>query len=114
VTTREFSAQEAEAFFSKLFRGKHHIPGKLRRDGSASWSVGNVNPMSTFDSDELTRLVFLAHEHALRVEVLPSGPRCLRIAATKRCRLEDAPSWPLVEGHPTLDQAVGKFRERTP
>ena len=108
---REWSEADAEAFFSKLFRGKHHIPGKLRRDSLTSWSVGSVQPMSTFDSDYLTRLVFLAHDHCVRVELMQSGPGRLRIMASKRVRFEEAKSWPLVEAHPTLEEAVSKFRE---
>jgi hypothetical protein len=109
---KEWREQDAEAFFAELFRGKHHIPGKLRQETPTCWSVGSVQPMSSFDYDDLTRLVFLAHEYCVRVELLPSGPGRLRIAASKRVRFAEAKSWPLVEAHPTLEEAVEKFRAR--
>jgi hypothetical protein len=106
---KQWSEDEAREFFAKVFRGEHHIPGKLKPFGTG-WKVGNVYRPSTWDYDELTRLVFFAHDFGVRVEILPGQPGKVAIAAWKRVRLEEAGDSPIVEGHPTLEQAVAMHR----
>ena len=103
-----WTEQEATAFFAELFHGEHHIPGKLKPWGKG-WSLTTFVTPSTFDFDELTRLVFLAHEHRVRVEISPASPKYLRISAWKRPPLEDV-SGSVIEGHPSLEQAVDKWK----
>lgn len=64
--------------------------------------------LATFDFDQLTRLVFLAHEARCRCDVSPAG-HCLQIFLSQR-----ATTGGLAERHPNLDEAVATFREHLP
>ena len=104
--------EDAVAFFSALFRGEHHIPNGSRRgdDGVTPHGLGwcvidDGTNWATFDFNELTRLVFLAHDRCLRVEVTPARNGKLKIAIWRRER-EGAQS----RRHPTLEKAVEAWR----
>ncbi len=60
-------------------------------------SVG-WKPLATYDFNELTRLVFLAHEMQIRVELDASTHKYMRY------RFHDSPK------HPSLEKAVALFR----
>jgi hypothetical protein len=64
---------------------------------------------ATFDGSYLTRLVFLAHDACIRVELEAVGPRCMRIWFHPRKR-----DGHLAERHPTLEEAVTRWRECHP
>lgn len=103
------SAMPKEAaidFFALFFLGRHHIPRNLKPWGDG-WAVSAYDALSTFDFDGLTRLVFLAHDHAVRVEVTPCNPQMLRIAIWQRVR-----DGRISERHPTLDDAVSRWTGR--
>jgi hypothetical protein len=65
--------------------------------------------LATFDSDRLTRLVLLAHDRALRVELLPRSNRYLTMRFHRRQR--DGAGW---ERHPTAEQALETHRRHWP
>lgn len=108
---------EVVEFFSRLFRGEHHIPSAIKNEvpGSSlkngcyavTCFVGQMG-MSTFDDDRLTRLVLLAHELCFRAVVAPSAPRYLKIFITKR----DSDATEFTRRHPTIEQAVESFKPR--
>lgn len=101
--------QEATDFFSELYMGKHHIPrGGVRPFGNG-FSVNHIGDLSTFDFDKLTRLVFLAHDRCIRVEVSNSGPRMVKISIWKRQR--EGSMW---QRHPTMEQALEQWRKCNP
>lgn len=104
----KLTEEEALEFFSILYCGKHHIPGKLHPFGFG-WCVNDYGDFSTWDLNKLTRLVFLAHDRCIRAEVLSSGPRMVKIALHKRKRIGGTP-----ERHPTIDEALRSWRERHP
>ena len=99
---------EAEAFFSRVYLGKHHIPSKIHPFGQG-WCINHYGNLSTYDFNTLTRLVFLAHDRCVRVEIGQSGPRMVKIIIHKRNKREKGSVW---ERHPTLDQAIKDWRER--
>ena len=101
--------QEAEDFFSELYHGKHHIPGKIRAFGQG-WCINHHGSLSTFDFDDLTRLVFLAHDKCIRVELIQGGPRAIGIAIFKR----KGRTGSMYERHPTIEAALGIWRESHP
>lgn len=107
--SEELTEAEALSFFAEIYLGKHHIPSELRRDGRLTWSVchwlGGAG-LSTFDYDELTRMVFLAHDRCVRLAIVPSGPKRVRIQITKRSRGRSH----IAADHPTLEEAVEKWR----
>jgi hypothetical protein len=100
----QLSRQEATAFFAELYRGEHHFPSDLKPYG-LGWSMIHAVSLATFDFDNLTRLVLLAHDRCIRAEVSQGSPNRLRIAIWKRER-EGA----TYERHPTIEQAIEEFR----
>jgi hypothetical protein len=108
---RDTEAPEwAFKFFSELFLGSHHIPG--RGHGIKNFGMGyciNYHPgnLSTFDLDGLTRLVFMAHRDCIRAEICPSGPGMVKIAIWKREKREGR----MYERHPTIEQALEQFNK---
>lgn len=81
--------------------GHHHLPD-VRGWGDGiviSWS-GNL---ATYDFDGLTRLVILAHKHAVRIEIGSGGPRMANIIAHRR---KHGPFRELSQfkRHPNLDE----------
>lgn len=103
--TLTLSEDEARAFFAEFYYGEHHFPSKIKRFG-LGWSISHFGSLSTFDFDNMTRLVFLAHERCIRVQVDQGGPGRLRIAVWKR--IDEGQSY---ERHPTIEQALEKFRD---
>ena len=103
---RKMKTDKAQAtkFFATLFGGDHHIPGKLREFGDG-WCVFRSGDISTFDFDLATRIVFLAHDMCMRAEISRAG-LYLRIAIHARKR-----DGGMSERHPTLEQAVERWRE---
>ena len=102
--------EQAVAFFATLYRGEHHIPGAKYKGENVrpcghGWSVSHFGDLSSWDADALTRLVLLAHERCVRVEVSQGGPNRLRIAIWGRERAGG-----IAERHPTIEQAVEHFR----
>jgi hypothetical protein len=75
--------EEAIKFFAAFYGGEHRFPGLVREWGSG-FSICHSSPLSTFDGDQLTRLVVLAHQHLIRVEVSPASSNRVRIAIHKR------------------------------
>lgn len=93
-----------------LFAGVYHIDrAVLRADWSnPSWIVVilRYETLSTFDNSLLTRLVFLAHHLALRVEVTAAAPNLLRLTFHQRRR-----EGRIFERHPSLQEAVAAFEK---
>lgn len=63
----------------------------------------------TVDGDDLTRLVFLAHDYGIRVELHPHGFGYMRLTFSQRAVRSNS-----VEGHPTAEQALAAHRARYP
>ena len=105
----ELLEQDATEFFSELYGGKHHIPRGGLHSFGCGWSVNHYGDLSTFDFDALTRLVFLAHDKAIRVEVSNSGPRMVKISIWRRVR--NGEMW---ARHPTIEQALELWRKYHP
>ena len=99
--------EEALSFFSELYFGAHHIPGRGIKEYGPGWCVNHYGDLSTFDFDKLTRLVFLAHDRCMRVEIGSSGPNMVKIIIHKRTR-----EGSMSQRHPTLEQAFELWREK--
>lgn len=65
--------------------------------------------LATFDWNTLTTLVFLAHDLAVRVEIVPRSRQYLTLIFHPRTRT--GASW---ERHPSIDQAVVAHRTHFP
>ena len=93
--------EDAENFFSELYYGKHHLPGKIKPWGEG-WCINHLGELSTFDFDALTRLVFLAHDHCIRVSLMQGGIHSIKIAIWQR----DGRTGSMYERHPTIEGAL--------
>ena len=96
-TENQEACIEALAVFA---RGRHHCHN-LKPHGNGvrmTWMRGEI---STYDGDDLTRLVLTGHAFAVRMSVEPCGPKLLRITAFKR-RHPDGSAMKLWERHPSL------------
>ena len=106
----------AVRFFADFFFGEHHIPGSKPYVGASNvkpygsgWSV--VDPgasYATYDFDQLTRLVFLAHDRSIRVQIQAKG-KGMEIAIWARSR-----DGGMAIRHPDLDTAIADWRRRHP
>ena len=99
---------DALDFFATLYRGKHHLPSAMRDEGNGCWSVSHYGDLASFDYDDLTRLVLLAHDRCVRVWVRAGQPRHVRIWIAARYRGTGS----MTSDHPTIEDAILKFRER--
>ena len=99
-----------EQVISDVFGGLHNAPkiGWHEADGPFGWA--EINPygseLATFDADRLTRLVFSCHDWCVRAEFNASGPKRVKV----RLHPRSARTGGGFERHPTLSQAVEKWR----
>lgn len=104
------SLDQAECYelFADLVGGEHHICGGVKLHGRGLlWNMRNSR-LGSFDFDGLTRLVLLAHDRCIRVEVQPSGPGLVGLTAFKRHTREGA----MHERHPTMEEHITMLRPK--
>lgn len=83
------------------FGGSWHLPENLYSCGQGI-KINYRGHLATFDNNTLTRLVVLAHDRCVRVEIAPAGPSCVAIKLhARRCREGDS-----MVRHPTMEKAV--------
>lgn len=97
---------EALKFYTDFFFGEHHFPGEIKPWGEG-WSMPAQNNLATFDFNHLTRLVVMAHDRCIRVEVVPKGMNRMVIVLHKRQR-----EGSMYERHPTIEDQILKIREQ--
>lgn len=93
-----------------LFLGIYHLDHK--RLYKTDWANKNYieyslgwKSLSTYDFDELTRLVFLGHEMSIRVSIEPCNFHFIKLVFHRRQKEGDK-----YHRHPSLDEAVKSFR----
>ena len=94
-----------------LCRGSHHVGGRVKPCGSGievNLRYGFMG--ATYDYDDLTRAVFMAHDRCIRFSVNPSGPAMTKLIFHKRHKTEGC----MAERHPTLEEAIATYRKREP
>jgi hypothetical protein len=102
---KDLTEQEATAFFSEFYFGEHHIPGYKVSPCGYGFSVNHDRGcLATFDYDELTRLVLMAHRDCIRVEISAARNNIIKISIHKRER-----EGTVSERHPTIDQVLNSF-----
>ncbi len=95
--------ERAERLLDKVYRGIHHC-GPIKKE-PRQWTTNHYGQISTYDFDELTRLVLAAHEYCIRVSIQSSGPRMVKIVLHPRtCREGD-----VYDRHPTIEEAIKRF-----
>lgn len=101
------SKEDAINFFSELYYGEHHIPGKIK-DWGYGWCVEDFAGMSTYDYNGLTRFVLMCHEKCVRGEIRPSSPRSMKVIIHKRQGRDCGFS----TEHPNIDTAIEKYNKK--
>jgi hypothetical protein len=91
----------AEKMLDRVFRGIYHV-SSLKKE-KRHWTC-ITNHISTFDFDEMTRLVLGAHEYCLRVDIGNGGPHRLKVFISPRER-----EGLVYDRHPTIEQAIQKW-----
>lgn len=110
VPNPRMTKEQAEDFFGELFYGKHHIPGEVKPFG-VGWKVNAYGgSLSTYDFNNLTRLVFLAHDKCVRAEIVQGGPGRVGIAIWQRAGREGD----IYARHPTIESALDEWRSKHP
>lgn len=103
--------KDAADLLGELFYGIYHLDTKALAKvewNNAHWiefSLGHKN-LATFDFDELTRLVFLAHHLSIRISIEASTHNYLKLTFHRRERIGG-----MSVRHPFLDDAVRSFKE---
>lgn len=99
--------EEAFEFFSDFFFGDHHFPSEMKEWGNG-WSMAVTQSISTYDFNHLTRLVLMAHDRCIRVEISPRGMNRMLIIIHKRVRGKESMS----KVHPTMEEAIHFIRQQ--
>lgn len=105
--------ERVAALLDDFYAGIYHGDDAYLR--KADWTnpdwieVRHHGSMSTYDSDSLTRLVFLAHDYALRIELQAIKGPYGGLAMIFYNRVRDGD---LFHRHPSLESAVSEWRKR--
>ena len=93
----------------ELYRGIYHLDsGHLNK---VDWTDKRYmeiligRSLATYDSDDLTRLVFLAHQFCVRVQIEPCNFRYIKMSFSPRQR-----GGSIFTNHPAIDQALEQFQ----
>ena len=104
-------AKKTLVIISNLYRGLHNAPygflDKFQFDETHCIEYDLKGVLATFDFDTLTRLVFLAHDLAVRVEIQSTRKNCVLILFHERTHEKNTD----LLFHPTLEQAVEWWRK---
>lgn len=100
--------EKAEAVLAITFSGLHNVPSTSGLKPFGNGFAIDVQPsqLSTFDFAGLTRLVIAAHDECVRVSVMNSGPRQIKLTFHDRKRSGEHS----YERHPTIEQALESYR----
>lgn len=91
-----------------VFHGEHHAPERIYAFGRGIKCNAESHRLSTFDFDYLTRLVVLAHDACVRVEIVSSGPGRIGLVLHKRAGRTGSS----YERHPTIEEAIERVRPK--
>lgn len=89
-----------------LVGGEHHVEGPIRRFGSGIKAAISMHQLSTFDQDQLTRLVVMAHDRCIRAAFAPAQVVRLALVLHRRHRREGL----IHQRHPEIEDAIKAIR----
>lgn len=112
LTKQDMTPDQLACFelLCEAFHGEHHAPERIYAFGRGIKCSAESHRLSTFDFDYLTRLVVLAHDRCVRLEVVASGPGRIGLVLHKRASRDGS----MFERHPTIEEAIQRVRPRTP
>lgn len=91
----------------RIFKGFHHIPGKVKAFGSGIEINFRPCYLSTYDNSMLTELVVLSHDWGVRSEIKSSGVGLIKLCLWKRKNRDGD----ICSSHPTIEQAIERIRK---
>ena len=100
----------------RFYGGLHHFPGEWGGIRKVDWNHwlfcrwSQRGGLTTFDGDSITRLVMLAHDLGIRVEVNPAMWHLEIVCHPRVAEKTPGKATP----HPTMETALAKWRERNP
>ncbi len=96
-------------FLCRLFRGFHHCPDIKQKNCSGGNLVVNTRTgyFANYDYDLLTKMVIMAHNWGVRVQVSGGGPGMLKISLWKRNVREGD----ICDRMPTIDHMVSIYKD---
>ena len=101
----------AACLLADVYRGFHHIrDGRQIKPFGYGIEMSVSSDLATFDFDLLTRLVVLAHDRCIRLEIGSSGPALVRLMLHARKGREGS----MFERHPTMEDAINSIRTVAP
>lgn len=108
LTKADMSEAQRACFdlLCKVFHGEHHAPERIYAFGRGIKCNAESHRLSTFDFDYLTRLVVLAHDACVRVEIVSSGPGRIGLVLHKRAGRTGSS----YDRHPTIEEAIERVR----
>lgn len=99
--------QECCKMLFDIFGGEHHLQRKVK-----PWGLGiqynHFGELATYDFQQLTWAVLMAHDRMIRFSILPSGRGMIRLVLHKR-HTRDVEKF--YDRHPTIEQAIENFRK---
>lgn len=116
VIRRELGAFEHECcdLLDAVFAGIHNAPINFDRAEFTAHHVlvrARWKSLATWDFNELTRLVVLAHDAMIRVEISAAAPKVLSIFMHPRLTRDKADG--IARRMPTIEEAITVVRERS-
>ena len=97
---------ECIALFCDLVGGQHNLNGNFLNLGGNGVCINQKRSFATYDDNWLTKLVFMAHDRCIRVELQAAGHGNMRVILFKRAGRDGR----MLERHPTLEHAIESFR----
>lgn len=99
--------EKATIFIDKVFGGEHHCE-KVAHHNNFVEIITHEGNLSSFDFSQLTRIVVLAHDLCMRVELNPFRGR-FKILLHNRERQGD-----VTKRHPQLEEQIAAIRSVAP
>lgn len=106
------ATERMENVLAFTFRGLHNAPRVHKHKVGEEWEYWEVNAfgdLSTYDLDQLTRLVLAAHDNCVRASVQSSGPRMVKIALHPRFTRTGS----INNKCPEFDEHIAELRGKT-
>lgn len=100
--------RECYRLLCDLVHGEHHLIGNITSCGAGIHIGLRCLSLATFDFNHLTRLVVMAHDRCIRVEIVPTGFGTIGINLHRRHKREGS----IFEKHPTIEEHIALIRDR--
>jgi acyl-CoA-binding protein len=105
--SEHLTKEEATSFFAEFYHGEHHIPRGGVKDFGYGWVIKHDRgDLATYDYDQLTRLVLMAHDKCIRVSIMPYNFNSVKIAIWKRKR-----EGGMSERHPAIEHVLETYNQ---